>query len=236
MNLDDTTFELFLASRMKEKGVSLKKLTELTGIAPSHIENMLRGDFEGLPSAPYFRGYLIRIGNVLDFSGEEWWKKIKEENNVRNSGPADSLPENRFMKRSAPKWLWLVVPAAIVVVAYLALELPRVLGKPALTIAYPTENPFTTTSSTVTFHGTVANADSLDLNGSPVTIAPDGSWQENVLLQDGLNTFQISAKKFLGRETDLLEQVLYQPVLPVEASSTSATSSTTISTGKLSPL
>ena len=46
---------------MKERGVSLKKLSDMTGISMGYIENMLRGDFEHVPATPYFRGYLIRM-------------------------------------------------------------------------------------------------------------------------------------------------------------------------------
>ena len=71
--------EIFLRDRMKDKGISLKRLADLTGIAINHIENMLRGDFEHVPPTPYFRGYLIRLGEVLNFDGEAWWEKIKRE-------------------------------------------------------------------------------------------------------------------------------------------------------------
>ena len=82
METEETTLEIFLRDRMKEKGVSLKKLSDMTGISVNHIENMLRGDFERVPPTPYFRGYLIRIGEVLNFDGEAWWEKIKKEEEV----------------------------------------------------------------------------------------------------------------------------------------------------------
>ena len=69
MNPEEVSFEQFFAERIKAKGFSLKKLADVTGIAPVHIENLLRGDFGHIPSAPYFRGYLIRLGKVLDFDG-----------------------------------------------------------------------------------------------------------------------------------------------------------------------
>jgi len=225
MNQDDITFEMFLAARMKEKNISIKKLSELTGVAPSHIENMLRGNLEGLPSAPYFRGYLMRIGDVLDFDGEEWWERTKKEGVVKKSGAEDSLPKNRFVKKSSPKWLWPSMILAVILVIYFATELPHVLGKPALTIDYPAQNPFTTTSSTITFEGVVGNADSLYLNGASIPFNADGSWQENVLLQDGVNSFEVVAKKFLGRETAVTEQVFYQPPLVPSAPPTNASSS-----------
>jgi hypothetical protein len=162
-----------------------------------------------MPSAPYFHGYLVELGNVLEFDGEEWWMKLKKEGLIKNSGELDTLPRNRFIKQSPPKYLWVIGIAAIIVI-YLAFQLPHILGEPTLTVTLPDQNPYTTTSSTITLEGTVQNADSLYLNDNQeITIAADGSWQQTVLLGTGPNPFKISAKKFLGGETDVTEQIIY---------------------------
>lgn len=223
MNQEYPTFQELLAARMRDKGVTLKRLAEATGIAPAHLENMLHGNFEDMPSQPYFHGYVLRVAKVLDFDGEEWWGKLKREGAVKNSGPSDALPKNRFVKKSPPKKLWIAIAVAIVVIVYLAIAFPRIVGKPVLTITSPIGNPYTSTSTTITIQGTVDNADSLSLNGDVVTIAPDGTWQKGVLLQNGLNTFAITAKKFLGQETDVTEDILYE-----SATSTSTATTTQI--------
>lgn len=234
VNNDELALEGFLAAQMKNKGFSVKKLSEATGVAPAHIENMLRGDFEELPSAPYLRGYLVRIGKTLGFDGEEWWAKLKSGSVAHDSGPSDVLPRNRFVRKEAPKWLWLSIAAGVLIVAYLAFALPRILGRPSLAVIYPPASPFVATSTTFTFQGTAHNADGLSLssggagvggsagNGAAgatpsvsasaseeIPIAPDGTWQKTVLLQNGLNTFEFAAKKFLGGEADVVEQVIY---------------------------
>jgi lambda repressor-like predicted transcriptional regulator len=224
MNHDEMLFEEFLSARMREKGVSLKRLSETTGIAPKHIENMLRGNFEDMPSTPYFRGYVMRIAKVLDFDGEESWEKLKREDFIKNSGPSDALPKNRFIKKELSKKTWAIGVVVAIVVVYLIFALPRITGKPTLTIVSPPGNPYTTTLSTITIAGTVRNADSLYLVGlggdeEEITIAPDGSWQKGVLLQNGLNTFKLSAKKLLGGQTDVMEQILYEPPAGAGASS-----------------
>jgi transcriptional regulator with XRE-family HTH domain len=226
---NDFPFEQFFAEKIKERGVSLKKLAEMTGIAPSHIENLLRGDYENLPSAPYLHGYLIHLGAVLDFDGEEWWLRLKKEGVVKNSGELDTMPRNRFLKQSPPNYLWWI-GAGILVLIYLAFQAPRIFGTPALVVLSPNANPYVTTSSTMILSGTVSGADSLSLVGAnggqePIIIAPDGSWQKNVLLGIGPNPFEISAKKFLGGETSVTEQIVYQP--SEGATPTSTASSTT---------
>jgi cytoskeletal protein RodZ len=228
MDYDTTPFAEFFTERFKEKGTTLKRLSDATGIAPSHIEAIMRGDFASMPSAPYFRGYLIRLGKELDFNGEEWWMRLKNEGVIQNSGELDTLPRNRFIKKAPPKYLW-AIGVAVIVLIYLAFQLPRILGKPSLSVTFPVQSPYTTTSSTLTISGTVSNADSLYLNNNQqIPIAADGSWSENVLLGAGANPFEITAKKFLGGSTQITEQIIYQPGnTPVTTISTSTASSTT---------
>jgi transcriptional regulator with XRE-family HTH domain len=219
MDHERVGFGEFLVERLKDKGMSLKRIADLTGIAPSHIESLLRDEFGNLPSAPYLRGYLMRLGKALDFDGESWWITLKKEGVVKNSGDLDTLPENRFEKQSPPKFIWFII-FTVIIIGYLAFQLPHIIGKPSLTITFPGENPYSTASSTMTITGTVRNADSLSLNGDPIIIPNDGSWQKGVLLQAGPNSFIIAAKKFLGGETDITEQILYEPAVVTSSTPT----------------
>ncbi len=231
MDDQQLNFESFFRERVKEKGLSLKKLADMTGIALSHLENMARGNFEDMPSAPYFHGYIVRLAKALDFDAEEWWEQIKKENLVKNSGPTDALPRNRFIRKSPVK-LIVVAIIIIAVLAYLIFQIPRILGKPSVAITFPAENPYTASSNTITIEGTVKNADALYLNGDPVGVnTANGSWQKSVLLQSGVNTFDVAAKKFLGGESDIVEQVIYQAA---SGTATSAISSTTPAANTLS--
>lgn len=227
---EDINFQTFFAAKIKDRGISTKKLSEATGIAPAYLEAMAHGRFDDLPSAPYVRGYLVRLGKVLDFDGNEWWEKIRKDRVVSNSGPRDSLPGNRFLRQRPTKFIWIGT-VALVIIIYLAFQIPAVFGGPKLSVTFPSQSPYTTTSSTLTLEGFAQGTNSLTLNGDNVTTAPDGSWQKTVLLQDGLNTFQITAQKLLGGQTSITEQIFYQgtPVI-VGTSTATSTASTTTST------
>ena len=160
MDSEETTLEIFLRDRIRERGISLKKLSDLTGISINHIENMLRGDFEHVPPMPYFRGYLMRLGEVLDFDGEAWWNKMREEEGVRQSGPTDALPQNRFARKSPEKTI-ATLAAVLVLLVLFGFALPYIQGKPAIMITSPQGNPSITTASSIIIQGSVKNADSL---------------------------------------------------------------------------
>jgi hypothetical protein len=225
---NDISFEQFFAEKIKERGTSLKRLAEMTGIAPAHIESLLRGDYESMPSAPYFHGYLLHLGAALGFDGEEWWAKLKKEGVIKISGELDTMPRNRFIKQSPPKYLWWIGAGAVVII-YLGLQAPHIFGKPTLTVVFPDANPYVTESSTLTLAGTVTGADSLYLVGAnggeeQIVVAADGTWQKGVLLGSGPNPFEISAKKFLGGRTTITEQIIYQPAGGTASASTTASS------------
>ena len=192
----------------------------------NHIENMLRGDFENVPSVPYFRGYLIRLGEVLNFDGEAWWTKIKKEEGVRKSGPTDSLPKNRFARKSPAKII-AISSATLVLLIVFGFALPHIVGQPSVSIMTPQGNPYITSSDSVVIQGVARNANSVYVNSDEAPIGSDGSWQKTVLLQGGMNTFDISAKKFLGGTTNVVEQIMYNAPAGSAASSSPATSSTT---------
>lgn len=237
MEIDELNFGEFLAARLRDKGISLKRLSEITGIAPIHLENLLRGNFGDVPSTPYFRGYLIRIGKALDFDGEAWWEKFKEENSIKNSGPSDVLPRNRFVKKEFPKSLWAAGVAAVLLLVYFAFTLSHIIGKPTLTITFPSENPFVTSSITMTIRGVVQNADALYLltenasSSEEIIISPNGSWQKEVTLGNSPNlpnSFKIGARKFLGGETDVTIQIIRESPAPTGSSTTSSAAFPTI--------
>ena len=223
MDHEETPFEKLFTERLKQRNISIKKISEMTGISRAHIENIASGNFKDLPSAPYFRGYLIRLGKILDFDGEIWWDEIQKENILKKSGSKDTLPKNRFAKKRPMKFIWAGIILVIAII-YIISQFTRISGTPSLSLSFPVNNPYITSSSEITLQGTVTNADSLFLvqNNEEIPISPDGSWQENVFLsQNNPNTFDIKAKKFLGGESDIVEQIIYnEPTIITPATAT----------------
>jgi cytoskeletal protein RodZ len=228
MEPNEMPFEEFFAERMKQKGFTPKKMSDLTGISPHHLQELIHGNFAALPSAPYVRGYLLRLGLTLDFDGEAWWQSVKAEGRVKNSGPADALPENRFIKKHPTKIITLAAIILIVLI-YFAVQFPKIFGKPTLLLTSPSENPATALVNPITLRGTAKNADTLSVNGDSIPLSPDGTWQKDVLLSNGPNTFAITAKKFLGGATQISEEIFYQAqALNANQTGTSTASSTSL--------
>ena len=211
-------FQTFLTEKLKEKGLNFEKLSQISGIALKHLENLNAGNLSDLPPAPYLRGYFKKIGEILEFDGEKAWKEFRFANEIFTSGPKDSMPQNRFAKKSGSRKIWLLVGAAAVIVIVIALRLPSILGRPQVNIIYPNQDLTNVTNEQILVRGEIKGGDKLTINSEDVLISDDGSWQKSIFLQPGLNTIEFSVKKFLGRETNLIRQILYE--VPIEITST----------------
>lgn len=202
-------FPTFFNETLKQNGATLKDIATTTGIAIKHLEALSHGRYEDLPATPYLHGYLVKLGDVLDFDAEEWWTRIKTEAGLHRSGEEDTLPKNRFVRKiSFSPWL---VGGTLVVLVFFVLRFPYIIGTPELVIAFPNEETTKVYESNTRIVGTAQNTDALYVNGERISLRANGAWDKELLLQPGLNTIEIRAKKFLGRETRVLRQFLYEP-------------------------
>ncbi|MEN9342291.1 MAG: hypothetical protein RIQ54_547 [Candidatus Parcubacteria bacterium] len=219
-------FAVFLHTKMKEEGFTVKKLVDATGIAVKHIESLLESDFKELPPAPYLRGYIYTLGAVLNFDAEPWWQIIKEGMLIKKSGTKDSLPNNRFAQKDQGKKIVIVI-AVIAVVSILIWRLPKIFGNPELLVTTPSQTEIIVSSETYIIKGKVeSNNDTVTINNEAVATDKDGFWQKTVLLQFGINTFEIKAKKLLGSETIITKQIVYETPITPNSTSTVKSSST----------
>jgi transcriptional regulator with XRE-family HTH domain len=214
-------FKNFIHERMRSRGFTIKKLSEISGITPKHLQNIVNADLEKLPPAPYLHGYLERLGHILEFDPEQWWQTFKSTGIVTSSGELDQLPQNRFNKPPSHKNLIIAV-IAILVVIYFVLRFGEIFGKPSLAVIYPTQSETVLKNNSILLRGRVSTNDEVFINGNKVEIDDTGYWEEDMSLSKGLNNFEIVAKRFLGRETKTLRQVIYEP--EIKATSTQETS------------
>lgn len=238
-NLPYETFDfpVFLHGKIKERGISVKKLSEESGIALKHLENILRGEFRALPPAPYLRGYIFILGEILEFNAEDWWERIREETAVKRSGMTDSLPKNRFSNSSRVR-NGVLIALAVIIIGIGIWRLPRIFGKPTIEIMVPRDQTTTVFEEAYTLRGKVSGgADQLSINNEAVAVDADGFWQKTVLLQFGMNVFEVKAKKLLGSEASLSRQIIYETpgkitTIPSPSSTTQTSSSSASSTKK----
>ncbi len=222
-NIHDLHFEEYFSQLLKDRGVNLKKLSELSGISEKHLQALANGNFENLPSTPYVYGYFTKLGEVLNFDPGPWWIKLKASGFLKDSGTQDIRPKNRFLKsRNLSKIAWASA-GTLIVILYLVLRFGLIFGTPKIDLIFPLENPARTDTNTINLVGRLTNGTGLYVNGELVFLTPEGNWNKSILLEPGMNTVMITAKKFLGGEAKFVEAILYEPPASAPAPANTAT-------------
>ncbi len=207
-----SSFAAFLTEKIKDRGWSLQKVSEMTGISIGHLEHLVQGEMGSLPAAPYLRGYVAKLGEALAFDPEPWWKAIQSGTLVSRSGAADEMPRNRFSRTPVGRFAWLVV-VLIAAIIYVIIRFASIFGLPSLTIIVPETDSITTTTEVVMLRGTLINGTSLKINSDPVPVNSDGSWEKEVTLHSGSpNIYNFTAEKFLGRSRSVVREIVYTPL------------------------
>jgi lambda repressor-like predicted transcriptional regulator len=196
---------------IKLKGLTLDKLSQLSGVSERALALILEERFDKLPSAPYIHGYLIKIAEVLNLDGQKLWQEfIKNNERVRRSGQEDILPPNRFAIPKLNKKITVASIIAGVIIVYLVIRLPGFLGRPELDIENLSADPTVVLSQNFTIRGIMNSSDELTINGEAVYPAKDGSFEKNILLQSGFNSVVFQIKKLLGKTYTVTKQIFYQ--------------------------
>ncbi len=223
MNREDQfNFAAFFNARLKERGLSLKKLSELSGIAMQDLQNLSEGDFEKLPPAPYLRGYTTRLAKILEFDPDIWWQHFEAIGAVKAAGVLDRLPQNRFAISKIGRYRWLIA-IVVLVGLYGGLRFSKILGRPIITIDEPSGNPAYVQEHSIIMYGALKGGDHIYINNESVPVE-QGAWQSPLSLEPGQNTVTIRATKFLGKETIVTKDIVYEP--PTEAASSTNGAST----------
>ncbi len=201
-----------LSEALELRNVNHEKLAQLTGIPERYIWAIQNLEIEKLPSAPYVRGYIKKISEVLKLNHDEIWELYKKELNHNQSGAYDTLPTNRFAIKHLSRRTIFFGALGIVLALYLLLNARQLIGQPNLVITNPATSIISVTDEKIILSGRLKQKDKLTVNGEEIFVAPDGNFSKEYSLQPGLNTIEFKASRLLGREVTIIKEIMYQPI------------------------
>lgn len=113
----------------------------------------------------------------------------------------------RVLKRLSPASL-VVIVVVLVVAGYALYQIKDIVLGPRITVLSP-PNGTLFSEPLVEIRGTATNVSHITLNDLPIFTDSDGAFKEKLLLSEGYNIIEISAKDRFGRNTEkILELVL----------------------------
>jgi hypothetical protein len=210
--MNEKGFKHIFVEALSTRGFSTERLSELSGVPERYIEALRAGNYESLPSAPYVRGYIFKIATLMGVSGDEWWRAYREEHAPRGAGAEDRLPSNRFtLKRHITTGRVALLVVVVLTLGYGAVRFNAIFGVPKLEITNPSTASIVVTMDRYRVTGKVSAGDSLTVNGESEMIKSDGSFEKELQLYPGVNTFEFKVSHFLGRDAEETRKIVYQP-------------------------
>lgn len=207
----EKNFQEIFNEAIKTRGFNLNKIAEETGVPIRHLTAISAGDFKKLPPAPYVRGYLLKIAEVLGIDGDELWHFYKEENLIKRSGEGDAFPVNRFALKSLNKKKIFIGIILFFGIIYLIFRIDDLLGIPDIKISIPEGNSVIVHNQFIKLTGYVSHKDKLMINNEEIFTELNGHFEKDFQLQEGANAVEFRVKRFLGKEIKVVKEIIYQP-------------------------
>ncbi len=212
---------------LRVKGLSIERLSQLSGVSERFLNLLIEGKYEKLPSRPYAHGYLVKISEVLNIDGEKLWQEfLKNEESIKRSGKNDQLPQNRFAVSKFNKKTIIVFAVILLMIVYALVKVPSFLSKPQLILQNLKENEIIVQNPSYAIRGKINPSDKLTLNNEQIYPNKEGGFEKSIELQPGFNTLTFKIKRFLGNEYVTTKQIFYQAPAQELKSPTGTNSST----------
>ncbi len=209
---DSKNISSLILDALRTKGLSVERLSQLTGVSERFIVSFIEGKIEKLPSLPYARGYLMKIAETLNLDGERVWREyLKNNESLRRSGEKDHLPKNRFAPPKFKKRLALIILLLVIAFGYFLIKITSSLGRTELTFTNLNDDQTIVHDKIFKIVGRIKPAnDQLTLNGEKLYPDKEGNFEKTIELQPRFNTLTFSVKKLLGKEFIINKQIFYE--------------------------
>lgn len=216
--METASLKELLREHIELKGLTPKKIADMTGIPDRYIEMLLEGDASRLPPSPYVHGYIAKLSGILNFDKDTMWRLYQKESQLTKSGYADRLPNNRFAIRGISRGWIITICIVIIFLIFGGYNIYGIISSPELIITVPASDGSTVAQETILLQGKTNAAYTVTINDSEVYVAKDGSFQKEIQLQEGINTIEFTVRKFLGKKTNVVRRIIYAPSTPTPAS------------------
>ena len=199
-----------LEEALREKKMSTARLAELTDIPERYVALLVEGSQQGLPPAPYVRGYLIRIATALGLDGQQVWQIYMKQQELKTSGEGDTLPINRFAFKRINRKNMAMIVIAVAVVIVAGIWVRTIAIREGIDVKNPAESGVVVYEPSIDLRGKINPGERLTINNEDVAIDRSGYFEKNFSLEPGINTVEFKVKRLLGKEQAVTRQIIYQ--------------------------
>ena len=186
------------------KGLTVYRVSNNYCIPKTFLEAVEANNFETLPNTVYTKGMLKKYLRILELPTEANIAKWEEGHAHWEALTHETVTEKDIQKEKRPYSRWAITPSllqkgfavsvSLLLLVYIGFKVEAAIAPTELSILSP-QDQMTTSESSVTVAGMTEPEVVVYINRFPVTVEEDGSFQETITLQKGLNILEIEATK-----------------------------------------
>jgi cytoskeletal protein RodZ len=192
---------------------TLEEIAQELKIKPKFLAAIERGEYNKLPSPAYAQGFVRNYAEYLGLSKAETTMLFKREFDEKRAMKV--LPDSMVKTKEFPlqrlkiqQSLIIFVLFLLLVFGYLFFQYRAAFLPPALSIATPDAG--SKTSQNVMVTGSADSNASVTINGEPVTLSSNGTFQKEVTLFPGGSTITVKATNRFGKTATIQRTVEVQ--------------------------
>jgi transcriptional regulator with XRE-family HTH domain len=190
-----------------EARLTVSDVAKATKIQAKYIEALEKGDYNNLPADVYVRGYLRSYARYLNIEEKSLVRLYEQERSITKTITPDTPRKNVFAEEN--KRTYVITSKALVMggiviailgaAVYLWFQFRTFTTEPLLVISEPNPN-VVIGGRTVVLKGKTDRGAQVIINDKATLVSPEGTFQEEITLQRGINQVSVRAVNRFNKE------------------------------------
>ncbi|MBU1118487.1 helix-turn-helix domain-containing protein [Patescibacteria group bacterium] len=210
-----TIGEIFYYERNRRR-YTLSQIAKELNIRKTYLELLEDDALDKLPADVYTKNYVKRYADFLHVDSDAMIELYEKEKNVVKKVRDEDDPGKVFSEKKR-KFSFILTPKiarrfgilllVVVFLFYIWYQVSDLSAPPELTIIEPSQNETTITETSVLVIGETSQDAALTINGEPIHLTSDGTFQETIALQKGINELKFEVVNKLGKKREVEKKV-----------------------------
>ena len=195
--------------------MSVEDFSILTKIPPKVIRALEADDYSRLSEETYIKGHIKTYANYLNLSHEKLVKLFEEQAkddkyaNIKRGQQTPTAQKTRVLVTPRIIQIAIISLVAVVLIAYLAIQVSNIFQPPFLEISNPSQN-LVISEGFIHIQGLTERESLVRINDKEISTQADGSFSTTLDLNPGLNLIKVTAKKKHSKESVIFREILVE--------------------------
>ncbi|MBI3671184.1 helix-turn-helix domain-containing protein [Candidatus Azambacteria bacterium] len=204
--------ELFKKIR-EDKKISLKALSEKSGVSLRNLEKIESGEWSQLPASIYVKDFLSKCADILGEDEKIFSELYDKELSLKKFEKKDDAAKRTI------KMPFIITPKItaqaifltfiLMIASYFVFQINYLLGSPKLVAVSP-ENDIITRSKEIEVSGSTQPDNRVLINDNDIFVDGNGFFSVSIPLQPGINTIKIKATNRLNKDYIIIRRIILE--------------------------